>query len=90
MLYFDSFFRTEKYLAAFNWGTKLNAFFSNFSKLAKTEYLKATGIGQNGFVPTHKVMESAVRLYGFGARPEHQMKGIAQQNLGPGFRHLFR
>ncbi len=52
------------------------------------ERLIAAGIGEDRSVPTHEPMTTAESFEQFGPRPEHQVVGVVEQDLGAGVPHL--
>ena len=50
--------------------------------------LEATAVGQDGFGPAHEPVQPAQPLHPLGARAQHQVIGVAQQDVGPRLGHL--
>ncbi len=72
----------KKQLVAIDRALELDAFFGDLAQLAKAEYLKATAIGQDGFVPAHKGMQAAVLADDVDARAQPQVEGVSEDDLG--------
>lgn len=49
--------------------------------LSKRKHLETPGIGQDGFIPLHKLMEATQASYQFIARAEIKMISISQDDL---------
>ncbi len=47
----------------------------------EAEHLEAARVGEDGLVPVHEAMQSAVRADDLGARPQHQVEGVAEDDL---------
>jgi hypothetical protein len=54
----------------------------------KTKYLKATGVRENRPLPLGKVMEITVGFNHLSAWAQHQMKGIAENNLSTDINYI--
>ena len=67
-----------------------HAVFAEFAQPGQAHDLKSAGIRQNRLIPVHKLMQAAHFLHQIGARPQHQVISIAEQNFRPGSRHRFR
>ena len=59
----------------------MHAFFADFAHRPQAPDLKATRIGEYGFVPFLKSMQPAELAQHIQARPHPQVKGVAQNNL---------
>src|SRR5262249_11777196 len=58
-----------------------DAVLGDLPQWCERHHLKAAGIRQDWMRPTHESMEAAKRGDAFGRRPQHQMIGVAEQNL---------
>ena len=50
-------------------------------RLSQAEHLEAAGVGEDRPLPVHEAVQPAMRAHDFGARPQHQMEGVAQHDL---------
>ena len=48
----------------------------------EAEDLEAAGVGEDGPAPVHEAVQPAMRAQDFVARPQHEMKGVAEHDLG--------
>ena len=71
-------------------GAKLNSFFGNLAQFSQAEYLKTTGIGQNGTIPGHKTMQTTELFHQPVSRPQVEVVGIGQDDLSPDFPQITR
>ena len=62
-------------------GPKHHTLFIDPIDIAETEHLKTTRICKDGFLPSHKAMQPSKFFDDLWTRSEHEVKGIAQQNL---------
>jgi len=69
---------------------KDNASFANLAHLGQAVNLKTAGIGQDRFIPVHEIMQVAMLADNLCAGPQHQVKGIAQYDLGTDVGQFFR
>ena len=60
---------------------KRDAPFRNGAELGERHDLIAAGIGQDWPVPAHEAMKAAKARDALGARPQHQMIGVAQDDV---------
>ena len=58
-----------------------NAFFRFFGEFAEAHHLIAAAVGQDRPVPIHELVQPAERRHPLRAGPEHQMIGIAKQDI---------
>ena len=75
-------FRSHEDLGPVNMGTEPDAFLLDFTQLRQRKDLEAARIRQDGPVPSHEVMQSAQLMDGPVSRPDMQMVGIAEGDLG--------
>ena len=85
MLHADGGFRVQVDLAAIDRRLKADALLGNLAQLAQAPDLKTARIGQNRSLPATEVMQVTVGLHHLGARPQHQVKGIPQNNFSANF-----
>src|ERR1700746_1906096 len=64
---------------------KLNAFLCYFAQIAKTENLKAPGVGEDRTVPRHEFLRVAKPANGVHTGTKIEMISIVQQNLNAEF-----
>ena len=83
-------FRPQKDGVSINRRLKSDALFRNFAHSAQAEDLEAAGIGKDRPIPMHEVMEVAMLLNGGGSWAQHEVEGIAENNLGTDVSQLFR
>ncbi len=62
-------------------GLERDAFFPHASVMGKTEHLKTAAVSQDRPVPPHKGMEPSCGLKDVNSGPEHQVIGVAQNDL---------
>lgn len=62
-------------------GSERDAFFFDFAAMAQRINLVAATVGQNGFVPAIKAVQTTRLLKNFYARSQVQMVSIAQNDL---------
>ena len=60
------------------------------AECGKRHDLEAAGIGQDRAVPVHEFVQPAKRGDALGTGPQHQVIGIAEQDLGAGVAHIVR
>ena len=63
--------------------------FRQLAQARKAHDLKAAAVGQDRLLPVHEIMQPAKRGDPFGGGAQHQVIGIAQQDIRPGFRDAF-
>ena len=61
----------------------------NFAQRRQRHYLKPARIGENRFIPAHELMQSTKPRNPLGTGAQHQVIGIAEQNIRARRRHLF-
>ena len=82
MLHFDGRFGPKENFSAVDGRAKRHALFVDLPHLAQAEYLKATRVGEYGSVPTDEVVEVTMNINRLGAGAQHQVKSIAEENVG--------
>ena len=69
-------------------GFEGHALFGQLAQLRQRHDLKAAAIGQDGALPIHEIMQATLAGDAFSARAQHQVIGIAQQDIGASLAHL--
>ena len=67
---------------AVDMGLKGHAAFVELAQLRERHDLKAAGIGEDRPWPVHELMQAAERGDALGARPQHQMIGVGEHDIG--------
>ena len=62
--------------------------FADLAQLRQRHHLEAAGVGQHGPVPAGEGLQAAEGGNAFGARPQHQVIGVAEHDIGAGIAHL--
>ena len=81
LLYVDGSLGTEEMRAPVEMAPKTHAILPNFAQSAQAEDLVPPAVGEYWAVPSHELMQSTQSTYGFMPRSQHQVIGIAEQNL---------
>jgi hypothetical protein len=81
----DGPFRRQHDGSAVDVRTKPYAALVDVDAIRKTEHLKAAAVGQDRPVPAHKVVQTTQRRHGLLAGTKHEMVGIGEDHLRPGF-----
>jgi len=68
----------------------MHAILADPAQIPETEHLEAPGIRQDRSRPVHEIMQVTVFADDVGPRAQHQVKGVAKQNLRPALGDLFR
>jgi len=61
-----------------------HALFRQLAQPRQAHHLKPAGIGEDRLVPVHELMQPAQTVDPFGSGAQHQMIGIAQQDIRTG------
>ena len=64
-------------------GRKDNSFFANFPAMTQGVDLVTTAVGEDGLVPAVETVKPAGLFQNVDSRPEIQMIGITEDDLGP-------
>ena len=64
------------------------ALLRDLADLRQAHHLEAAAIGQDRAVPAHELMQATEPRDALRAGPQHQVIGIAEQDVGAGFLHL--
>ncbi len=65
-----------------------DALLGELAQLGQRHHLEAAAVGQDRPLPVHEIMQPAQRRHLLGARPQHQMIGVAEEDIRPGLAHL--
>ena len=65
-------------------GAERHPAFVDLAQFGQRHHLETAGIGEDRQRPVHKLMEAAKRRDGLSAGAQHQMIGIAEDDLGTG------
>jgi len=76
----DRAFRREEVLITIQVRSEQHAVFRYFAKRVQTKHLETAGIGQDGAVPSHKLVQSSEALDAFMTRPEKQMISVSEND----------
>ncbi len=60
----------------------------DLAQLGQRHHLEAAGVGQHGAAPAGEALQAAKRRDALGARPQHQVIGVAEHDVGAGIAHL--
>ena len=63
-----------------------DAVFGQLAQLGQRHDLKAAAIGQDRAGPAHEFVQAAEPRHPFGAGPQHQVIGVAEDDVGAGSR----
>ena len=81
----------QVHLVAIDGRTEAHALFRDLAQLGQAEHLEATRVGEDGALPVHEPVQSAMRADHFRARAQHQVEGVAEDDLrADGFQFLGR
>ena len=80
-------FRGQRRRLAIQVETELHALFTDLA-VGQREYLEPAGIGEDGLVPTHQSVQTAMTFDQLRAVGQTQVVGIGEHHLGAGGRHL--
>ena len=70
--------------------TEVHPLFGDLANVTQAEHLETAGIGEDGALPVHEVVQVAVGAHHRLTRPQPEVEGVAKQDLGTGLTHLFR
>lgn len=65
-----------------------HAFLVELAQLRERHDLKTAGIGQDRAFPAAELMQATQPRHALGTRPQHQVIGIAKDDIGAKFFHL--
>ncbi len=80
----------EHVLAAVDVAAKLHAFLGQLAQLGKAHHLIAAAVGQDRARPVHELVQAAEPRDALGAGAQHEVIGIAEDDVGAGRAHGFR
>ena len=87
-LHLDGALRRQCDHGAVEMGAERDALFLDFAQGRKRHHLKTAGIGQDRMRPAHERVQPAERRDPLGRRPQHQMIGVGEQDIGAGRAHI--
>ncbi len=88
-LHLDGALRRQLYRGAVDMRLEGDARFGNAAELGQRHDLIAAGIGEDRPVPMHEAMQAAEPGDALGARPQHQMIGVGEEDVGARRLHVF-
>ena len=68
-------------------GLEGDAILVEFAQAGERHHLEAAGIGQDRAGPIHHLVQPAQRRHPLGARAQHQMVGVGEDEFRPGRAH---
>ena len=68
----------------------MHTLLADFAHLRQAEHLEAAGVGQYRPLPVGKIVQVSVFFDDFGARAQHQMESITQNDLRTEILQFFR
>jgi hypothetical protein len=80
----DRAFRRQLVRRAVDMRAEGDAGLAHLAQLGQRHHLVAAGIREDGARPVHEFVQAAEAFDALGARPQHQVIGVAQQDLGSG------
>ncbi len=87
-LYCHGFLGSQEHPAPVHRGAEFHPGFPDFAQRPQAEHLKPAGIREDGTGPAHEAVQAAMGADDIGARPQHQVKGIAEDDVGAGVPQL--
>ena len=72
----------QEQLVAVDRRGELDAFLGDLAQRAQREHLEAAGVGEDGAVPGHELVQAAEGFNDFQPRAQPQVEGVAQADLG--------
>jgi len=82
-LHIHAVFRGEPHFAAVERRTKAYPLLGDAAQALQAEHLEAAGIGEDRVLPVHETVQPAMRGDDGGAGTQHEVEGVAQNDLGP-------
>ena len=73
--------RIQKYLVAIDRRLKRDTRLLNLANVTQAKHLKTTGVGQDGTLPAHEIMQVTMQTNDVSARTQPEVKCITQQNV---------
>ena len=71
-------------------GAECHARVLDLAQARERHHLEAAGIGKDRQRPVHEAMQAAERGHALGARPQHQVIGVGEYDVGARRPHLIR
>jgi hypothetical protein len=69
----------------FTWSPSISernsALFRDLAQFRQAEHLEPAGVGEDGTLPVHEPVQPAVRTDHFDAGTQHQVEGVAEDDL---------
>jgi hypothetical protein len=84
LLHLDGDLGRKKMRRAVDGRTELDAGLGDLSELREAEHLEAAGVGEDRPVPAHEAMQSAELTHEAVPRPQKQVIGVGEHDLGAG------
>ena len=69
---------------------KLDAFFGQLAQIGQAHHLITAAIGKDRAIPAHEIVQPAKPRNPFRTRAQHQVVGVAKDDVGAGRAHAFR
>ena len=88
ILHLDGALRRQLHHGAVEVRAEGDALLRDLAQRRQRHHLEAAGIGEDRIRPAHERVQPAERGDPLGGRPQHQVIGIAEQNLGAGGAHV--
>ncbi len=90
VLDFDGALGRQLVFRAVDVGLEGDALLGHLAQLAERHHLKPTRIGEDGAAPVHELMQATEARDALGAGPQHQVIGIAKNDIRARGLHVFR
>ena len=87
-LHLDRTLRRQFDLGAVDMRAEGHGVLADLAQFRQRHHLEAAGVRQHRTVPAGEMLQAAERGDALGARPQHQMIGIAEHDIGAGIAHL--
>ena len=87
-LHLDRTLRRQLDLGAVDMRAEGHGLLAYLAQVRQRHHLEAAGVRQHRAVPAGEGLQAPQRRDPFGARPQHQMIGIAEHDVGAGIAHL--
>ena len=90
LLDLDRDLRRQEVGGAIDGGAELGAGLRDLPELGEAEDLKSARVGEDRAVPAHEAVQPAELLHDVVARPEKEMIGVGEDDLGAGLAEIVR